>query len=150
MDKIYLAGSCGSESRTIMKSIANQLREMGAEVYCPFELKIPNAWDMCQEEWARKVFDKDIAAIRDCDIFVMITPGRASTAGTNFEQGFAYALGKRIIVIQYTESNTSLMTYCGATAFANVDENDMIYHFKDCLVKAMKNSLNNVCETILT
>lgn len=150
MDKVYLAGSCGSESRTIMKGIANQLREMGVEVYCPFELKIPNAWDMCQEEWARKVFDKDIAAIRDCDVFVMITPGRASTAGTNFEQGFAYALGKRIIVIQYTDSNTSLMTYCGATAFANVDENDMIYHFKDCLVKAMKNSLINVCETILT
>ena len=29
---------------------------------------------------------------------VMITPGRVSTAGTNWEQGYAYAKGKQILV----------------------------------------------------
>ena len=38
--KIYLAGSCGSESRTMMVGIAKLLRGQGYEVYRPFESKI--------------------------------------------------------------------------------------------------------------
>ena len=46
--KIYLCGSCSSENRSNMHMIANQIRNStnDAEVYCPFELKIPNAWGM--------------------------------------------------------------------------------------------------------
>lgn len=117
--KIYLAGSCATEQRTDMVRIAKYLRLWDFEVYCPFELKIPNAWDMSQEAWAQKVFDADIKAIDECDIFFMISPGRESTAGTNWEQGYAYAKGKKVIVIQYTGRPTSLMTYCGADEFYN-------------------------------
>ena len=94
--KIYLAGSCGSERRSYMVSVGEELRTLGFEVYCPFELKIDNAWDMSQEDWAQKVFDNDILAINSCDVMVMVTPGRQSTAGTNWEQGYAYALDKKI------------------------------------------------------
>lgn len=111
--KIYLAGSCGTDRRTQMRKIATALRRLDYEVYCPFELKIENAWDMPQEEWAQKVFDADVAAIDACDLVVMISPGRVSTAGTNWEQGYAYAKGKRILVFQYTREPASLMTYCG-------------------------------------
>ena len=52
--KIYLAGSCGTDRRTQMQKIATALRRLDYEVYCPFELKIENAWDMPQEEWAQK------------------------------------------------------------------------------------------------
>ena len=48
MSKIYLAGSCSSEKRTVMQAIASKLRKKGHEVYCPLELQIPNAWDMSQ------------------------------------------------------------------------------------------------------
>ena len=48
--KIYLAGSCGSERRSYMVSVGEELRALGSEVYCPFELKIDNAWDMSQED----------------------------------------------------------------------------------------------------
>ncbi len=123
--KVYLAGSCSSENRTMMKEIASFLRDLEYDVYCPFELKIENAWDMSQEEWARKVFEKDIEAIDACDVFLMITPGRHSTAGTNWEQGYAYAKKKRISVIQYTNDNTSLMTYSSANCFINTDETDI-------------------------
>ena len=117
--KIYLAGSCATEQRTDMVKIAKLLRICDFEVYCPFELKIPDAWDMSQEAWAQKVFDADIKAIDECDIFFMVSPGRESTAGTNWEQGYAYAKNKRVIVAQFTDKPTSLMTYCGAKEFYN-------------------------------
>lgn len=118
--KIYLAGSCGTEQRENMVVVANALRKANYEVYCPFELKIPDAWEMSQEDWAAKVFEKDIEALNACDVMVYITPGRVSTAGSNWEQGYAYALGKKIYVFQYVISKTSLMTYCGCDYFADI------------------------------
>ena len=149
MAKIYLAGSCSSEQRTLMQKVASKLRENERfEVYCPFELKIPNAWDMCQEDWAYRVFLKDIEAINKCDIFLMITPGRASSAGTNWEQGYAYAKNKYIIVVQYTNDNTSLMTYSSADIFLNSSKVDLV----DDVVAALKFGINQEgnCYTTLT
>lgn len=120
--KIYLAGSCGSDRRTHMVEIGKALRKIGFEVYCPFELQIPNAWDMSQEEWATKVFVADIQAIDSSDVVVIISPGRVSTAGTNWEQGYAYGKNKRVIVFQYTEETTSLMTYCGCQSFIGLKD----------------------------
>ena len=149
MAKIYLAGSCSSEQRTLMQKVASKLRENERfEVYCPFELKIPNAWDMCQEDWAYRVFLKDIEAINKCDIFLMITPGRASSAGTNWEQGYAYAKNKYIIVVQYTNDNTSLMTYSSADIFLNSSKIDLV----DDVVAALQFGINQAgnCYTTLT
>lgn len=120
--KIYLAGSCGTDRRTHMTHIGMALRMAGYEVYCPFELQIPDAWEMSQELWAQKVFQADIEAIDAADIVVFMSPGRESTAGTNWEQGYAYAKGKRCIVFQYTNNPTSLMTYCGCSSFIAVSE----------------------------
>ena len=149
MQKIYLAGSCSSDDRTIMTRIANIVRKEGYDVYCPFELKIENAWGMSQEAWGQKVFEADIEAINGCDIFLMITPGRASTAGTNWEQGYAYAKNKRIVVIQYTNNDTSLMTYSAAHQFVLTNEIS-----ESALSKAIIAGLNsthkNSCGTILT
>lgn len=66
------------------------------------------------------VFDKDVSAIDECDFVVMLTKGRESTAGTNWEQGYAYAKGKPVFVFQYTDYDTSLMTYCGCTRMENI------------------------------
>lgn len=115
--KIYLAGSCSKQYRHRMTVLARELRGKNYEVYCPFELKIENAWDYPQETWAQMVFDKDISAIDECDFVVMVSEGRMSSAGTNFEQGYAYAKGKPVFVFQYNDSPASLMTYCGSTMF---------------------------------
>jgi nucleoside 2-deoxyribosyltransferase len=149
MIKIYLAGSCSSEQRTLMQKVASKLRENERiEVYCPFELKIPNAWGMCQEDWAYQVFLKDIEAIGECDIFLMITPGRTSSAGTNWEQGYAYAKNKYIIVVQYTNDNTSLMTYSSADIFLNSSKIDLV----DDILTALEFGRNQAgnCYTTLT
>jgi nucleoside 2-deoxyribosyltransferase len=107
---------------------------------------------MPQEEWARRVFEKDIKAIDACDIFLMISPGRIGTAGTNWEQGYAYARGKSIEVIQYTKEQTSLMTYCGADHFYNIDMKNLPQMALAVVdgVLLFQNHCSNVCETILT
>lgn len=144
---IYLAGSCSSEQRTLMQKIAKTLRENGWEVYCPFEMKIPNAWDMSQEDWAEKVFEKDKEYLDKADVFLMISPGRFSSAGTNFEQGYMYALGKRIIVMQFTDAHTSLMTFCGSTIFMNTTQE----HITEDILKALgMTEKPTVCKTTLT
>lgn len=144
--KVYLAGSCGKDSRLIMENIAANLRTV-FDVYCPFELKIKNAWSYSQEDWAQKVFDKDIKAIKDADMVVIISTGRISTAGTNWEQGYSYALGKKVYVFQITNDTTSLMTYCGCTNFFNINTyKDILKKLVDSLDATNKNS----CTTILT
>ena len=128
MKKVYLAGPCDSENRTLMTKVAKVLRARGdMEVYCPFELKIPNAWDISQEEWAEKVFKEDIRNLNSADVFIMISVGRESTAGTNWEQGYAFALDKWIYVFQITDKPTSLMTYCSSDRFFNIENEFDLY-----------------------
>ena len=155
---IYLAGDCSSENRYNMVQIAKIFREYGQyEVYCPWELKIENAWDMSQEDWAQKVFEADIKAIQECEVFVMITPGRESTAGTNWENGYAYALNKHIIVIQITDKPTSLMTYASSSIFLNSSYADALKTIKQ-VIDSWKyhdifiNDYNEYhrCKTVLT
>lgn len=148
--KVYLAGPCSAEHRTLLTNIAKGLRSHQIEVYAPFELQIPNAWDMSQEDWAEKVFIADVSAIDNADVMVVISIGRESTAGTNWEQGYAYANAKRVYVYQITEQPTSLMTYWGCTSFRNIDLHN------DDIVKEVYNdlyrysTLQNKCKTVLT
>ena len=152
--KIYLAGPCDTENRYNMVQIAKVFREYGQyEVYCPWELKIENAWDLSQEEWSREVFTHDCKAMEDCDFAILISYGRESSAGTSWEQGYLYAQGKKVFVLQVTDKPTSLMTYVGCFNFYNVSENPQE------LAGAIKFILQNwnqphihkgACRTVLT
>ena len=149
--KIYLAGPCDSESRSLMVAAAKILRKYELEVYCPFELKIENAWDYPQEEWAQKVFEKDVEAINKCDCMLYISRGRISSAGSNWEQGYAYALKKRVVVLQIGDAPTSLMTFCGCDLFFNIND---ITNKLPLIIKIIeKNDYDDYiksCSTILT
>ena len=148
--KIYLAGPCDSENRSLMVTAAKLLRKYKLEVYCPFELKIENAWDYPQEEWAQKVFEKDIEAINKCDCMLYISRGRMSSAGSNWEQGYAYALKKRIVVLQIEDVPTSLMTFCGCDLFFNIDDiNELPLVIKIIEDNDYDNYIKS-CSTILT
>lgn len=148
--KIYLAGPCDSENRSLMVAAAKLLRKYNLEVYCPFELKIENAWDYPQEEWAQKVFEKDVEAINRCDCMLYISRGRMSSAGSNWEQGYAYALKKRIVVLQIEDVPTSLMTFCGCDLFFNIDDiNELPLVIKIIEDNDYDNYIKS-CSTILT
>lgn len=156
MKKIYLAGDCSSENRTLMVRIGKYLRRQGFEVYCPFELQIENAWDLTQEDWAEKVFYADKTAIEKCDFFFMISKGRISSAGTNWEQGYAKGIGKKVFVFQITREPTSLMTFCGCNYFYNTDEENIINTLHKVIIYLDEDKWeyflfkNKICETVLT
>ena len=153
MYMIYLAGSCSSEQRTLMVNIAKHLRKNGYEIYCPFELKIENAWDYSQEDWSQMVFNTDITAMNNCDYAIIISLGRISSAGTNWECGYLYACGIPVYVLQVTDTPTSLMTFCGADYFVSTNETYLINELKT-LVPLIEdqtiNSYKKECLTTLT
>ena len=153
--RIYLAGPCDSENRSMMVRVAKEIRNYNSDIqlYCPFELKIENAWDYSQEEWAQMVFDRDIEAINNCDVMIMISLGRISSAGTNWEQGYAFEQNKKIIVLQITDSPTSLMTYCGCNYFLNSSKDKIIQDLYWVIEKLYNNEIRyytDECRTVLT
>ena len=80
---IYLAGSLHTdELKTRIKTVVNFLRSKGNNVYSPMELKIPNAWDISNQEWAKKVYDNDINQLLKADIVVCIYNGFNFAGGT--------------------------------------------------------------------
>ena len=112
--KIYLAGSF--ERREEMARAKEILTSAGHDVYMPFDLKIPNAWDYPNAEWGLMVFTSDIEAIDWADYLVLLSYGRMSTAGSSWEAGYAYAKGKKVIVVEMTDEIMSLMVANGRYA----------------------------------
>ena len=133
-----------------MVSVAKTLRDLGIDVYCPFELKIENAWDYPQEEWAHKVFNADIQALNNCDAMIMISLGRESTAGTNWEQGYMYANFKLVYVIQINNNPTSLMTFCGCNYFINTYESHLSTTLRWLVDKIKENRIGEYTKTCYT
>lgn len=102
MKKVYLASSLHTdELKSKIMKVVDYLREEGNHVYSPMELKIPNAWDISNRKWAKKVYDNDVKELTNADIVVCIYNGFnfAGGTGTAWELGFARAQGKDVIVL---------------------------------------------------
>lgn len=115
--KVYIAGSLDPERRGCLKEIAKKLRSLMIDVYAPWEHEIEHAWDWPNDEWGLMVFENDIAAIREADWVVVLSYGRVNTtAGTAWEQGFAFGIGKPILLVEMTNDIQSLMVANGRYA----------------------------------
>ena len=114
--KIYLATPFLSERRNDMAEARDILRGQGHEVYVPVENFIPHAWDYPNDEWGLMVFMSDVKAIDWCDVLVLLSYGRLGTAGCNWEAGYAYGRGKKVIVVEMTDEIMSLMVANGRYA----------------------------------
>ena len=114
--KIYLASPLSLEKRLDMYEAIEILREKNHDVYAPVEHKIDNAWDYPNPEWGLMVFENDIEAIKESDVVVMLSYGRMSTAGANWEAGYAFGIGKTIILVEMTNEVMSLMVANGRYA----------------------------------
>jgi len=132
MRKIYLAASFGTEGSDRRKEVVKALDYLRTkfEVYAPWELHIPNAWDYPNSEWGQMVFISDMNAIQNCDIVVSLNYGRHETGGgTCFECGAAYMIGKPIILVEMTDNQMSLMIANGRWATVKGIEGLMNYDF---------------------
>ena len=117
MIKVYLASPFDAELRKDMNDAIDTLRnKCFMEVYAPVEHSIPNAWDYPNDEWALMVFESDINAINDADVLVLLSYGRKQTAGSAWEAGYAFAMGKKVIVVEMNDEIASLMVSNGRYA----------------------------------
>lgn len=98
--KIYLASPFFQpHERENVQLAANILRDKGIDVYVPMEHKVEDAWSYPNHEWGRLVFENDIRAIKEADVVVCLSYGRDSSAGTNFEVGFAFGICKKVVIV---------------------------------------------------
>jgi nucleoside deoxyribosyltransferase len=100
--RIYIASPLHTlECKGEIIRVVEYLRSLGHEVYSPMELKIPNAWDISNREWAKKVYDNDINELNKADVIVCIYRGFkfAGGTGTAWELGYARAKNKDVIVL---------------------------------------------------
>ena len=114
--KIYLAVSLDPEKRADAIHARDILRAQDCEVYSPWEHVVTHAWEYPNTEWGLMVFQSDVSAINDSDEVVVLSYGRETTAGTNWEAGYAFGIGKKIILVEMTERIMSLMVANGRYA----------------------------------
>jgi nucleoside 2-deoxyribosyltransferase len=110
---IYIASPLHTfECKAEIRAVVHYLREIGQNVYAPMELKIPDAWDLPNQVWAKKVYDNDIEQLNKADLIICIYRGFkfAGGTGTAWELGYAVASGKDVIVLcTDIEAKQSLM-----------------------------------------
>ena len=96
------------------------MRKDNHEVYLPSEHKIENAWDLPNDIWGKMVFDNDIEAINNCDLVVVASYDNSEHhGGTRWESGYAYGIGKKIVVVHFEQEDISLMIANGC--FSNIN-----------------------------
>lgn len=124
--KIYLASPWFKEQeRACYEEMIKKLRGRGYDVYVPIEHTIPNAWEIPNSEWARKVFQADVEAIKQADEVWVLNFGMYSDSGTAWECGYAYGIGKKVRMLLHEVDNFdfSLMMCNGC------DEHDWLMNY---------------------
>lgn len=130
--KIYLASPLNQDYRKAMTDAQAILVDKGFDVYVPISKQLEHAWDWPNSEWGLQVFRMDVEAIRACDFMVVLNYGRESTSsGTVWEQGFAYGIGKKILLVEMTDNVQSLMVANGRFATVKGLEGLAKYYFYD-------------------
>lgn len=135
MKEIYIAApvvGISEEQRNQIKAVSMAAaytiigeRDFASACYMPWMLKVPNAWHMPMNEWARCVFSFDVAALDEAHHVIVCDYGRGATAGTAWEAGYAFAKGKDVIVVRMPGvTEVSLMVQNGCLCV--VDYQDFI------------------------
>ncbi len=120
---IYIATTLGKPGGLYRRNAIKAkeiLESLEHIVLAPWETKIPGAWEMSNIEWGKRVFLEDIKQIEEADAIVVLSYGRKSTAGVNWECGYAYGRGKKVLVVEMLGLKImSLMVSNGSWAVIN-------------------------------
>ncbi len=124
--KIYFAGPLFSEAeREFNVKITKELRKEGFDVFLPQEhsenIEIPDT-DEKRRKLLTGFFTKDIEAIDDSDILLIVLDGRVPDEGACFELGYAYARGKICVGLK-TDSRVSEMGTDNAMIVGSLGDN---------------------------
>ena len=98
---IYLASPYGfskQQKELLLPPIIKELRDLGAEVWEPFERN--NQLDQTQPGWAYKIAQVDLKDVQNCDGIFAIVNGTPPDEGVMVELGVAIALHKEIFLFR--------------------------------------------------
>jgi len=119
--KYYLAAPVVIDPQT--KLLINHVYEAlcnakGKEnIYRPGLHKVPNEWGITMEMWGQCVFTMDVVAIDQAEWIVLCNFGRNGlTTGTAWECGYAFAKGKKILVVDMpgVKESSLMVTGCAS------------------------------------
>ena len=112
---IYLAGPFFNDEEVKNIEYAESvLEEKGYSFFSPMRHTVDAEFGTT--EWAEKIFEMDVEKKKKADTVVLMYYGSNSDSGTAWECGYAYSIGKPIVVVhinRYGDSN--LMIHCGST-----------------------------------
>ena len=136
---IYLASPFFNDRELEYVSRAEQvLRGRGFEVFSPREHE-DREHEVGTRAWSETIFASDKNAIHTCDVMVMLYHGNYSDSGTAWECGYAFGLGKPVIVVQLGE-NSNLMVHEGSHANITIDELES-YDFENLPAKVYSGAM---------
>ena len=113
---IYIAGPFFNiEEMDIITGVEKILEDRGLEFYCP-RLHDDLEHEYMSPEWSRATFELDRDAIDRCSLVLAVYHGNYSDTGTAWECGYAYAIGKPVILVHVDAANdSSLMLHSSCT-----------------------------------
>lgn len=119
--KVYLASPFFNDKENLFVQRAEDiLRGRGFEVFSPREHE-DREHEVGSRKWSESIFAMDRSEIHRCDVMVMLYHGNYSDSGTAWECGYAYGLGKPVVVVQLGE-NSNLMVHEGSHTNISIDE----------------------------
>lgn len=132
MKKIYIAAPMFSYAElSYNEMVASRLEQKGFEVFLPQRSGYKMAellQQMTPSEARKKIFAKDILAVKETDIIVIILDGRTIDEGACVELGFGYAIGKQCYGLKtgprtMIDGQINPMVYeCLQNIFVSIDE----------------------------
>lgn len=142
MAKIYLASPFFTpEELKHVEVVETILRGKGHLVFSPREHQLEGV-EFGSREWRTDVFRNDINHIKWCDFVVAImTKGNYDDAGTSFEVGYAYALGKPVIIYNPEKNVLNLMIADSLQAYITGQHELLTYNFETMDVRPYKGSV---------
>ena len=103
--KCYLAAPVVTDKENVKNEVGKVYEKLvdaftASNVYRPGFHKVPNEWGITMEMWGQCVFTMDVMAIDNADWVILCNYGReGATAGTAWECGYAFAKGKKILIV---------------------------------------------------
>lgn len=141
--KIYLASPFFNDKELDnYEKVLTILEKKDLIIYAPLKNQISRE-NKTKEQWAKQTFRKDIEEIKTSDVVVMLFYGLYSDSGTSWECGYAFAIGKPVVVVHLHEYKSNCMINCGSYSnlkglqeLENYDFNKMpIYNYYNTDIK---------------
>jgi nucleoside 2-deoxyribosyltransferase len=121
---VYLASPFfNDKERAVKAQVKAHLKQAGIAVIDPQGGGDPMSWEQNNNQWGNKTFKKDLDRIYEADKVIAIDWGLYGDCGTAWEIGYAYGMGKCILVVVPDEklyTPHSLMVANGCDNFVSV------------------------------